>query len=179
MRDQQLEENVNSTAANHIMGINSLIELINIPDEEMINYHYLWWTYNNNKVNITLFCETTEENNCSENRAIFRLALSDVHFGIVNSIKNSPEKGKLIEDFITEPPCKNDSIVQKFKIKLICDLHTNISHNKNIFLKLMLYTKQSPIYMDSEKEKSLFQKANETFNAKGYVYVKNEVKHAH
>ena len=100
---------------------------------------------------------------------------------IYDYIRNNPNKGKLIEEFVTEPPCSNNEIVMKFKIRSICEFNKVIATNRESFLKLMMYTKQSPVFLDTEKEYlSLFQQANNTLNANGYFYRQQEViEHTH
>ena len=54
-----------------------MIELMNITDEAMRNYHYLWYTYINRQ-NFTLFCRIY--NNCDEEILKFILAEENWHF---------------------------------------------------------------------------------------------------
>ena len=64
--------------------------------------------------------------NCSDpNKTKYTLAMknSNFHTEMVIAIRSNPNVGKFIEGHITEPPCKNENVIQKFKIKPICDFH--------------------------------------------------------
>ena len=130
-----------------VKEIKNKIELANIPDEAFRNYHYLWYTYNNNR-NFTIFC--TGSYCDSEDSALeFMLAEKEWHFDIVEGIQNSSIEGLVLESNSTYPPCEDQDAKMKFKIETICNFLSNISstENKEAFLKLMKYTKQSPVYL--------------------------------
>ena len=58
----------------------------------------------------------------------------------------------MIEGVVTGPPCSVPETVQTFKIGQLCDFIKNVSANKEGFLKLMKFTKQSPVYMEEDEE---------------------------
>ena len=133
----------------NIKSINNMIELMNITDEAMRNYHYLWYTYINRQ-NFTLFCRIY--NNCDEEILKFILAEENWHFKVIEEIRKSPEMGKLIEAESTSPPCTNEQTVKELKIEPICNLLKNVSTSKRAFLKLMKYTKQSPVFLEDQDD---------------------------
>ena len=55
-------------------------------------------------------------------------------------------KGMFFEFEQTDPPCTSNNL-NKFKIEPICTLLDSILYNKENFLRLMKYVKQSPIYL--------------------------------
>ena len=156
----------------------NIIELINVTEEAMTNYHYLWWTYNNNKQNFTLYCiyDRKKNDNCTK-LGSFTLARYDNDWRLyVRRIRKHPDQGKLIEGELNDPPCSNDYIVRKFKIDKICNLQDEMAKNKRAFAILMKYTKQSPVYMEDEKEyNQVFSGANRTLASYGYTFKKNKV----
>ena len=79
----------------------------------------------------------------------YLLAENKWHFDIVKGIQNSSMDGKVLESNSTFPPCEDEDTIIKFKIETICKFLSNISadENKEAFLKLMKYTKQSPVYL--------------------------------
>ena len=126
-----------------------MIELTNITDEAMRNYHYLWYTYNNNNENFTLFCNAEYSSlwiDCTQEPLRYFLAEEYWHFELVEKIRNKSAEGIVIENNESVPPCSSQDIIKKFKIDTICRLIQNISANKIAFLNLMKYTKQSPVY---------------------------------
>ena len=52
----------------------------------------------------------------------------------------------------SSPPCKNALTMKKYKIESICDLIKVVSHMKQPFLKLMKFSKQSPVYLEDQDE---------------------------
>ena len=152
-------------------NINS-IDLINITEEAMRNYHFLWNTYNNYKENFTIFCENIDKINCSVNHLNYVLAenLNDK----VNAIKKHPLKGKIVEGKASSPPCSNNETIQKFKLGSICNFLKNIADNKEAFLKIMKFAKQRPVYLEDDEEYlSIFQK--EIMTLYGFNGMKNKV----
>ena len=133
----------------NIKIINNMIELINITNEAMRNYHYLWYTYINRQ-NFTLFCRV--DNDCNNEKLKFLLAEEDWHLDVVKELRNNPQLGKLIEADSTSPPCANTKTVQKLKIESICNFVKNVSRSKRAFLNLMKYTKQSPVYLEHHND---------------------------
>ena len=68
--------------------------------------------------------------------------------GDLSYILENPEKYEIIEGVSSKsPPCTNTANIDKFKLESICSLLTNISQNKEPFMKLMKYTKQDPVTM--------------------------------
>ena len=166
---------MNSIKGHEYKNIKNWIELINIPDEAIRNYHYLWWTYNNNRCNITIVCSNRNRVNCSDPKK-YILANKASEFTIVNEIKKNPELGKVIEGYITGHPCKNEDIVKRFKINSICNFHKKIKSNMEGFLKLMMFTKQNPLYLDTEEEYlSLFSDIGRSLAKENYSYQKDKV----
>ena len=67
-------------------------------------------------------------------------------------VRNNPSLGILIEGEVTAPPCSDPETVKQFKIEPICDLIKTVSRQKEAFLKLMKFTKQSPVFMEEDDE---------------------------
>ena len=138
-----------------VKKIKNKLEILDIPDEAVRNYHYLWDTFLNKKKNFTLFCleEKKKEENCSSKSPLeFVLAENPTHYARVSSIRNNPAKGILVEGEAFEPPCRNPTTVRKFKIEPICNLLKNITANQNPFLTAMMFTKQDPVFLVEEDE---------------------------
>ena len=168
--------NINATEWNYIKATQKLIDLANITDEAIRNYHYLWWTYTNNKNNMTLFCNSQNGVNCSDPTRYTILTNEPEYQHYVNAIKRNPDNGKLVEGYVTDLPCSNIDIIQKFKIDPICNFHQKIIDNKHSFLKLMKFTKQCPVYTETEQEYlSLFQNLNKTLHSKDFIARKEKV----
>ena len=81
-------------------------------------------------------------------------ARSDWSLGTVEMIRNNSEIGHVIDlDMESNgPPCLNLETVKKFNLEEVCHLHHKISRNKEAFLNLMKYTKQSPVYLEDNDE---------------------------
>ena len=138
-----------------VKKIKNKLEILDIQDEAVRNYHYLWDTFIDNKKNFTLFCleEKNKEENCSSKSPLeFVLAENPTHYAHVASIRNNPSKGILVEGEAFEPPCRNPTTIRKFRIEPICNLLKNITANKNPFLTAMMFTKQNPVFLVEEDE---------------------------
>ena len=83
---------------------------------------------------------------------------------MINRIKNESSIGKVIEIEVTAPPCEDEATVEKYRIESICNFLRNISSNKEAFLKLMKFTKQSPTYKEDHDE------YDHSFNLEKYGY---------
>ena len=156
-----------------------MIELVNIPEEAIRNYHYLWWSYMNNKDNMTLFCTSQYGVNCSDPSMYTLLTnkYDNKYHYYVSEIKRNPDIGKLVEGFVIDIPCSNKEVIKKFKIEPICSFHQKIIDNKKSFLKLMKFTKQCPVYAETEEEYlSLFKNLNKTLNTNYFIPRKEKVK---
>ena len=133
-----------------VPGSMDIIELDGITVEAWRNYHYLWYTYYHEKQNFTLFCMLE---NCTAKPLEF--VLSENSFTdklIVEQIRKNLEEEKLVEGVSTSPPCSNSATIDKFKLKAICSFQTNMSNNKETFLELMKFTKQSPVFLEDKVE---------------------------
>ena len=133
-----------------------------ITEEAMRNYHYLWYSHIHN-TSITLICMNNMGTdwwssrcpvNCSQEPLKFFSAEAEWHYSIIESIRNDSIIGEFLEIEAVIPPCKSPEIVKKFKIGPICSLLDDISNNKLVFLKLMKFTKQSPVYLEDREEYS-------------------------
>ena len=150
---------VSGKADEFLVNINRLIELIDISDETIRNYHYYWSTYNSFKNNFTLFCHDDKNINCSTDLLRYTLAESPKHFDGVTGLHRNPSLGKLVESKVSCPPCTSKDIVHDLKLEPICDFLKLISNSKESFLKLMKFTKQSPTYTeDDEEHNSIFKR---------------------
>ena len=158
-----------------IVFINKMLEFINIDYEASRNYHYLWNAFNGKQMNITIFCYHYKSDfNCSEEPKMFHMAITKQNYQHSNIIRKYPERGMLLEGSIVSPPCANKETVRKFKIEKICSIISNISNNVRPFLKLMKFTKQSPIFLEGENEyASIF--SNTTSYPKGFISKKMKV----
>ena len=120
-----------------------ILQFMNITFESWRNYHYLWYTYYNNNGNFTLKCNFMA--NCTAEPLSFYLDDGEEDLF-------SQEEDIIIEGYSNSPPCSNSSITMKFKIDKICSIQKIVSENKKAFLKLMKFTKQSPVYLqDTDK----------------------------
>ena len=122
-------------------GSLNIIEFMNITHEALRNYHYLWHTYYYGNTNFTLYCEIYSD--CS-NALDFLLADIDKNL----YIKKNLDLYYTVTGNSTSPPCSKSETVKKFKIETICNILTIISKNKELFLNLMKYTKQSPTFLE-------------------------------
>ena len=97
--------------------------------------------------------------------------------GDLSHILENPETYEVIEGISSKsPPCTNTANIGKFKLESICSLLTNISQNKEPFMKLMKYTKQDPVTMVDNLEYSTIDekygftlKDNSTSRLVGYL----------
>ena len=127
-----------------------MVRFLNISIEAWRNYHYLWYTYYNDNTNFTLVCQHDSDSdsiyaygcNCSADPLCFEFPSVPVE-----SYRNDNDF-TLLEGDSTSPPCSNYATIENFKIKSICSLLSKISMNKDSFLKLMMFTKQSPSFYD-------------------------------
>ena len=155
----------------------TMLDFSNLTSESMLNYHNLWWTFNNRKKTMTLYCfSKATKYNCSD-LTDYSLAITEHSFDrAVNPIKKDPSRGKVIEEEVSGPPCSKKTMIDKFKIGKICDLHQQIIQNKEPFLNLMKYTKQSPVYLTEDEEyQTDFKDANLTLQGFGYAWKKDKV----
>ena len=152
------------------------LELLNIPDEAVRNYHYLWDTFSNSKENFTLYCleEKNRNKNCSNRNMEFVLAENPTHYARVAVIRKNPDRGILVEGEAKEPPCKNPYTIKKFKIESMCSFFENITVNRNPFLTAMMFTKQNPVSsVEVHEIHTLF--SNASASKFGYTLKKNWV----
>ena len=76
-----------------------------------------------------------------------------------------------MEANIVKAPCLEQNLIDLLKIGEICDLSNTFSNNKNTFLKIMKYTKQSPtIYEDKEEYDLIFPNVYSTLTENHYIY---------
>ena len=74
-----------------------------------------------------------------------------------------------MEGSTNEPPCMDEEIIENFKIGPICKLQNDVSGQREAFLKLMKFTKQSPTFQENEEEfMSVFQSVNKSLSQYGY-----------
>ena len=154
------------------------INSINIPDESIRNYHYLWLAYNNKMGNLTIFCSEERNINCSNPKSQidkYYLAESIEQHLVADGIRNKNLPGKIIEGEALSPPCRNLETIKQFNINPICDFIQNISDNKEAFLKLMKFTKQSPVYQEDDEEYKSIYKREELAEFGFYLIDKKKV----
>ena len=116
-------------------------------------------TYNENKRNFTLICVNDEKVKCSAKSRNFHLfdINNGYDIGYVKGIRKNPNVGMLIEGEVSGPPCTVPATVEKFRLDPICNFVKNVSSNKEAFLRLMKFTKQSPVFLEEDDEyKSVF-----------------------
>ena len=130
---------------------NELLRFINITYESMRNYHYLWYSYIQNR-NITLFCFNGGGVHCNSEPSKYLLGHKNWHNESVKRIRNDSKLGIVVDFETTSTPCTNQRIIQNLKLTSICNFIANISANKAAFLKLMKFTKQSPVYLEDHDE---------------------------
>ena len=95
----------------------------------------------------------------------------------MTSIRKNPSVGKLIETDLTGPPCLLKETTKKFQIEPICNILKNVSRNdnRNAFLKLMKFTKQSPVYQEDDEEYKSIYKREELAEFGFYLIDKKKV----
>ena len=81
-----------------------------------------------------------------------RRCLDKAHHDMIYTKASNVQKGKIVEGKVSAPPCTNDDTVKQWKLGNICNFIKNISENKEAFLKLMKFSKQSPVYLESDEE---------------------------
>ena len=147
----------------NIIEINNLVNHLNFTAEAMRNYHYLWYSYIN-KRNFTLFCVNSNYEhypvNCSTEALKFFYADEDWHYDMIEIIRGNSTMGTFIEGEPSTPPCTSVEIIKQFKIAPICNFIANISMNKEAFLRLMKFTKQSPVFMEYQDKYSSISTKN-------------------
>ena len=140
----------------------NFVKFTDITEEAMRNYHYLWYSYIHNK-SVSLICTNNIGTdywasrlhvNCSKEPLKFFSAEAEWQYSIVESIRNDSKIGKFVEIEAFVPPCKSPEIIVNFKIGSICNFLNNITNSKLVFLKLMKFTKQSPVYLEDQNEYS-------------------------
>ena len=146
-------------------GIIDLKGFDNITHEALRNYHFLWYTYYYERLNLTLVCLNRDFNCTSEleNGLREKFVLAHQHDPYADEIRNNPDYGEIIEGSSTSPPCRHISTVKKFKIQSICNLLKNVSHQKEKIINIMKFTKQSPVFLEHEEYSSIFTKYGYTF----------------
>merc|ERR1712079_653759 len=157
--DNEYFENKELETDEVVAIVNSKIELLNMNDESMRNYHYYWYSYNNNLGKLILLCQNNRRTNCSNDKLKYDLAIKEELNGVINVIRKNPEEGKLIESNVSNPPCADEEIIHMLKLEQICKFLRSVSENRDAFMKLMKFTKQSPVYLeDDEEHTSVFSK---------------------
>ena len=155
-----------------------MIHHINISYSAMRDYHYLWETYIENKGNFTIFCVNEKRFNCSYltlNAGRFVQARPS-NWQTVTDIRKNSELGVLVEGNSTSPPCTDKKTIEKFELSPICDFLKTFKDKKNAFLKMMKFTKQSPVFIEDDDEYlSVF--SNDSISAFGYTWKENKVRH--
>ena len=146
-------------------GIIDLTGFDDITHEALRNYHFLWLTYYYERSNFTLVCLNSDFNCTSEvdngRQEKFQLVHQNDYYA--DEIRNNPDYGEIIEGSSSSPPCLNTETLKKFKIQSICNLLKNMSHQKEKFLNIMKFTKQSPVFLEHEEYSSIFTKYGYTF----------------
>ena len=100
---------------------------------------------------LTLFCPKTL--NCTGSPFLWESTKDTKDYDVkYDRISKHPKDFIFLHGNSTSPPCSNSKIIEKFKIKSICIFLANISEKKESFLKLMKYTKQSPVYLEDSEE---------------------------
>ena len=152
--DKQFEWRWEYQTTKSVTVVNNMVELLNITDKSMRNYHFLWYSYFN-KENITLFCVNSKHVNCTENPLHgWSIANKKFEFEIVDKIRRERDLdfGQLMDIEAMEPPCTNNDNTEKYKIGSICKFIRSIARNKEAFLKLMKFSKQSPVFQEDDIE---------------------------
>ena len=168
---------LNSQVQN-IRQLRKLTEPNDITYEAMRNYYFLWQTYNNNNKNFTLYCDNNKKRvNCSDPTK-FKNVTREIELEHVESLRKNPTSGRLVEGSINGPPCMNEGIIKKFKIDPICKMQKSVSDQKEAFLKLMKFTKQSPTFQETDEESaSIFKSVDESL-LYGFI-LKKDCRHCH
>ena len=168
------------------MMMKTLKNIIPVASESVINYHYLWVSYLNNRKTVSVFCIWDDKTDCNnyikkqknDVEINYKIPSKESQFFMVERLRNETGNnlGILVEGDLNGPPCLDAKIIDKFKIQEICKMLNLISKNSNGFLKMMKYSIQSPVYIEGDEEYlSMFQDANTTISKKGYIFKENKV----
>ena len=122
-------------------------DFTNVTSESMKNYHFLWYTFNNRKENLTFFCKYQEsKDNCTD-QGLFTMADTEYsYYQNVIPLRKNPSLGKVIEEAISQPPCASKDIKKKFKIEKICNLHQQIREGVKNLLNIISAPVRLPTY---------------------------------
>ena len=88
----------------------------------------------------------------------------------IDALKKYPERGVLFEGTFSSPPCLDKNLISKMELRPICEFILSVSKSRKSFMRLMKYTKQSPIVYESDEEyNSLFQNLNIALNSENFA----------
>ena len=122
-----------------------------ISYSELKTYQTFWSEFNKNQEKISFICTLTT---CTDEQD-FHLVQSEVHQDMVETfLKDDARKDQVRQAELFLPPCHDMSLAQQFKFSSICEFLRNISSNKAALLKLMKFSKQSPVFNVSEEEEN-------------------------
>ena len=122
-----------------------------ISTVELKTYKTFWEEFNKLEEKITFICTMAD---CTDQQN-FILVESEGHQDMLETfLKDETKKDKVRQADLLLPPCHDMSLAEQFKFSSICEFLRNISSNKAALLKLMKFTKQSPVFNVSEQEEN-------------------------
>ena len=122
-----------------------------VSTTELKTYQTFWKEFNKYEEKIAFICTMTD---CNEQEN-FVLVKSEVHQDMMATfLKDEAKKDKVRQADLILPPCHDMSLAEQFKFNSICDFLRNISSDKAPLLKLMKFSKQSPVFNVSEHEEN-------------------------
>ena len=147
------------------------------PIEAIRNYIFLWRSFLNRKTDVIIYCMIVRNKCNCKGFDGFHLATDtnpENQQKNVDLLRKNLTKGYLIEGTIHSSPCSDNKTVDHFRIRAMCKFLPIFPKNLDPFLKLMKYSIQSPVFLETEEEHlATFENANETFVRYGFTLRKN------
>ena len=142
-----------------------------LPDTLVVErkrYADFWKVFNRREPVLTTIC--TPPDNC-EDRDHFTLVETENARTIASSfLKDKDKRFRVKQALLENPPCRDLKQAEEFGFEQMCGFLQNISSNKQSFLHLMKFTKQSPVYIEEDQ---LFKPLQEKAANYGYFYKEN------
>ena len=147
------------------------------PIEAIRNYIFLWRCFIKRKTHVIIYCIASNKRNCKGFDG-FHLATDTSQKDQernVDLLRKNVTKGYLMEGTIHSSPCRDNKTVDHFRIREMCNFLTLFPRNLIPFLKLMKYSIQSPVFLETQEEHlATFENANETYVRYGFMARKNK-----
>jgi len=120
-----------------------------ISNIEIQRYQDFWKEYNNFKTKLTFICTETE---CSEEEDFVLVQKENIQEVAEGFLKDEKNRHRVRQADIPTAPCQNVTLARIFNFEKVCQFLRNISSSKEAILKLLKFSKQSPVYQVSDEE---------------------------